>query len=365
MPTVRFSPRHLLLSNPARTRSVSGLLVMLLLLVSTVVFAGVKIDHKHIKKSKSGQRIEVAAKILDKQNGIKEVRAYFKSGYDTRFWFAPMRASGDGFVGVLPAPALGATSIQYRIYAVSGNGEFVKTELFSIKIEDDEDALARLEAKEPTSVEIDLDEIEQIRDLARRGGEPQPSQRVEVRNDVPGSQTPSNIVGFNDYIVVANSAPAAAGAGLAAATAIGAGGGLGAGAVIGGVAALGGVAVAAGASGGDDHHSDTAPPVVADRTVQCNNTTQQGAEIAERVAVELGVRSGSFGFRYETFTFPDRMRVEYEGRTLFDTGCVGTNGERSRTISFSGSSSQVVIDVAPNCDGRNRSTGWNFTVVCP
>jgi hypothetical protein len=153
---------------------------------------------------------------------------------------------GDGrYVGILPAPALGAETVQYLIYAVSSAGDFVKTAVYTIRIDDDERALARAEARQPTDVEIDLDRIEQARDLARRAGEPDPSTRVEVRNDVPGSTEPTSLPGFDDYIVMADAAPAAAGAGLAGAAVAKGAGGIGVGKVVGGALLLGGVAVAA------------------------------------------------------------------------------------------------------------------------
>lgn len=234
-------------------RGICGATLVLAILGADAVSAKVKIEHDPIAKSKSGRRIEIEAGIKDKQAGVKDARVYFKSGYDSRFWFAPMRVSGNKYLGILPAPALGADTVEYRIYAVNGSGQFVKTQLYTIKIDDDEEALARLQHKQPTDVELDLDQIEQVRDLARRGGEPDPSTRVEVRNDVPGSVNPSQIPGFHDYIVMANAAPAAAGAGLGAATAIKAGGaGLGKGAVLGTLAGLGGVAAAIAATSSSD-----------------------------------------------------------------------------------------------------------------
>jgi hypothetical protein len=218
----------------------------LALLASSALVAAVKIEHDPVEKSKSGHRIELEAKIQDKAVGVREARAYFKSGHDTRFWFAPLRPVGDKHVGILPAPALGAKTVEYRIYAVNGLQDFVKTQIYKIQIKDDEEALARMEAKEPTNVEIDLDQIEQMRDLARQGGEPDPSTQVEVRNDVPGSEMPSSIPGFQDYIVLAEASPAAAGAGLAGAATVKAGGaGIGAGAVVGTTLVLGGLAAGA------------------------------------------------------------------------------------------------------------------------
>jgi len=56
------------------------------------------------------------------------------------------------------------------------------------------------------------------------------------------------------------------------------------------------------------------------------------------------------------------MIVSYEGRSLFDTGCVGTSG--SVLLSYSGSSSKVAVQVFPSCAGGSGTT-WNYTVHCP
>ncbi len=94
----------------------------------------------------------------------------------------------------------------------------------------------------------------------------------------------------------------------------------------------------------------------------CNGLQEQGADTPETRVVDLGQTSGSFQFEYETFNVQDRLVVTYEGRVLFDTGCVGANGVE--TISYSGSSSLVTVSVTPNCDDGD-STQWNFTVSCP
>lgn len=336
-------------------------LLSLALVPGAPLSAKVKIEHDPVKKSKSGHRIEIDAKIVDKKAGIRDARAYFKSGHDNRFWFAPMRPNGaKEYLAVLPAPALFADTVQYRIYAVNGGDDFVKTQIYSIEIEDDEEALERLEQKEPTDVEIDLDQIEEAYDLATQGGEPDPSSQVEVRNDVPGSENPSQLTGFQDYVVLAEAPPAAAGAGLAGATVVSAGGGIGAGAILGTTLALGGVAAGADAidSSDDDDGGGTAPP----GAQACNQQTVAGGDQGTTVNVELGQRSGTFTFEWDTESIPDRIRVFYQGKTLFNTKCVGSSG--TERIPFSGSDTHVTVQVDANCSGTT-GTGWSFTVHCP
>jgi hypothetical protein len=49
---------------------------------------------------------------------------------------------------------------------------------------------------------------------------------------------------------------------------------------------------------------------------------------------------------------------------IFDSGCVGTDGERNVIVPFSGTSDEIRVDVEPNCSGT-RGTGWYFDVRCP
>jgi hypothetical protein len=76
----------------------------------------------------------------------------------------------------------------------------------------------------------------------------------------------------------------------------------------------------------------------------------------------MGRTAGTFHFLYDTYFMEDRMTVKYEGATLFDTGCVGASGDV--ILSFSGSSSAITVEVAPNCAGGS-GTAWTFTVQCP
>jgi hypothetical protein len=96
----------------------------------------------------------------------------------------------------------------------------------------------------------------------------------------------------------------------------------------------------------------------------CNQLNVAGFDTPETRVVELGRTSGTFTFSYDTQFQQDRMVVVYEGRTLFDTGCVGTNGTRTQTISYAGNSTQISVQVTPNCAG-GFGTVWEFTVSCP
>jgi hypothetical protein len=82
--------------------------------------------------------------------------------------------------------------------------------------------------------------------------------------------------------------------------------------------------------------------------------------------IELGRSSGTFSFKYHTGLVADRLRVVYQGVTLFDTGCVatGTNVYVTQSIFYSGTSTSVVVEVTPNCAGGTGS-GWDYEWTCP
>ncbi len=112
----------------------------------------------------------------------------------------------------------------------------------------------------------------------------------------------------------------------------------------------------------------TAVPTKPPTQIGCDKTTKQGGNKPETFIVELGQKSGTFIFKYNMYSVPDRMLVEYEGRKLFDTGCTGNKhgsgkGAGSKSITYSGASTKVTVKVLPSCEGGN--TQWTFTASCP
>lgn len=95
---------------------------------------------------------------------------------------------------------------------------------------------------------------------------------------------------------------------------------------------------------------------------QCSATQNAGGDVPDTRTIELGKTAGSFVFSYETYSQQDQILVRYMGSTLFDTGCVGASG--SKTLSYAGASSQITVQVIPNCKGGS-GTAWNYTVSCP
>jgi PKD repeat protein len=98
---------------------------------------------------------------------------------------------------------------------------------------------------------------------------------------------------------------------------------------------------------------------------QCETVIKSGSNIPDTYMVELGNTSGTFTFEYDTWEVKDQILVSYEGITLRDTLCVGTEGNKREKISYNGSSTQVMVQVRPNCEGEDEETKWDYTIRCP
>jgi hypothetical protein len=158
----------------------------------------------------------------------------------------------------------------------------------------------------------------------------------------------------------------------AAGASVAGGGGLSTGAVagiVGGVGAVAGGAVVLTQAGGDDTTagqqggtSTQTPPACLPR-----QPTQGSGSAPFEGSFEMGRTSGTFDFRYDSGNFEDHFIVIYEGRALFDTGCVATEPGvgRVQTIAYAGSSTTITVRVNANCTGRPDNPFWNFTVGCP
>jgi hypothetical protein len=96
----------------------------------------------------------------------------------------------------------------------------------------------------------------------------------------------------------------------------------------------------------------------------CENFVEEGSDEPETHVINLHSYTGTFEFKYETFGEEDQIVVEYEGKQLFDTLCIGTNGWKEKDIFYSGNSTQITVRVEPNCD-NGSGTQWEFKVSCP
>ena len=96
----------------------------------------------------------------------------------------------------------------------------------------------------------------------------------------------------------------------------------------------------------------------------CQAQAMRGSDVGEMRRIDFGQTSGSFLLKYDTGDrSDDRVVVLYEGRTLFDSGCVSTGGPQMRALNFSGNSSAVTVQVMPNCRGGWGSS-WSIEVAC-
>ncbi|MEZ5739327.1 MAG: hypothetical protein R3E68_07655 [Burkholderiaceae bacterium] len=106
--------------------------------------------------------------------------------------------------------------------------------------------------------------------------------------------------------------------------------------------------------------ADIAPPPP---LAQCSSVQNAGGDTADTRTVPLGSTSGSFSLSYQMFTIKDQIRVLYDGRPIYDSGCVG--GSKTQLIPYSGLASFVTVQVLPNCSGNTSGTAWNYSVTCP
>lgn len=131
--------------------------------------------------------------------------------------------------------------------------------------------------------------------------------------------------------------------------------------IIGGAAAAVGLAAAAGSSSSSDG-GVAYPTGPSDTPGQCNEQQVAGGNEADQRYIEMGQKAGEFDFTYQTYSAEDRIVVYYEGQIKHDTGCVGEYG--TVPVTYSGNSTQIYVEVFPNCAG-DTSTAWNYTVHCP
>jgi hypothetical protein len=106
----------------------------------------------------------------------------------------------------------------------------------------------------------------------------------------------------------------------------------------------------------------TPTPTPSATPVPCSSVQVAGGDAPETRTIEMGRMSGTFNFSYDTYSIADRIVVLYEGKTLFDTGCVGASG--SVNILYIGTSTTITVQVTPNCAGGS-GTQWTFKVGCP
>ena len=261
----------------------------------------------------------MSTKVTEKgeEAGIKEVRLYFKQGGEDRYYYAPMVAGEkSNYTGVIPAPALGAGNIEYRFFVIDNEQRFAKTDPFAVQIEDDEQALMRMQKKPPQDVKIDISEAQDIQDsvkkinksrevtdadranTAKEAGEPDSSSRVDVRTEE--FTATSQLKGFLDYINLLYVAPVG-GIALASATIVGTTAAAPVGAILGGIAAVGVAAAAGGSSSGGGHSDGSSGGGTS--SIACNSVAESGGDAANSYNVALGKNIRNYWFWLENVRY--------------------------------------------------------------
>jgi len=108
--------------------------------------------------------------------------------------------------------------------------------------------------------------------------------------------------------------------------------------------------------------STTVSATVKPQIKPCNQSGDSGKDTPETNSYSMGKTSGTFDFSYNTQTVKDQIVILYEGKVIYDTGCVGKSGTAS--VSFSGNTDFVTVSVRPNCDGT-QGTKWSYGIGCP
>ena len=115
---------------------------------------------------------------------------------------------------------------------------------------------------------------------------------------------------------------------------------------------------------------EVAPTLEIGETVEmgCNNFVRAGRDIVvprlDTYLVDMGKPTGTFALEYQTYTEPDRIVIEYEGKTLLDTGCIGDSGRQA--VTYSGKENTIKVSLYSRCDFVGPMvTDWDFSISCP
>jgi hypothetical protein len=110
--------------------------------------------------------------------------------------------------------------------------------------------------------------------------------------------------------------------------------------------------------------SDPVEVFVPQLHVRCAGLQEAGGDTPDTSIANLGQSSGDFVYWYETFTIRDQIIIRHGGEVIFDTGCVGEQASRSITLADGVPSTEIEVEVIPNCEGTT-STAWEYKVSCP
>jgi len=103
--------------------------------------------------------------------------------------------------------------------------------------------------------------------------------------------------------------------------------------------------------------------VVHSNALKCNEIAKAGFNKPEQYRVNIG-NSKFITLKFESYSAKDNIIVGYEGKQIFNSGCVGTRGWKSYKLRTDGFTDYVQITVLPNCLGHQNSTQWKFVLEC-
>lgn len=99
----------------------------------------------------------------------------------------------------------------------------------------------------------------------------------------------------------------------------------------------------------------------------CTNVKAYGSADLEQFSVSFeNAVDDEVTLEFNTYTIPDQVIIKNSsGRTLFDSGCLGTEGQKVEKIRINKKfSPKVTIQVKEECAGRDASTGWKLSLKC-
>ena len=95
-------------------------------------------------------------------------------------------------------------------------------------------------------------------------------------------------------------------------------------------------------------------------TAKCPTTQESGGQGVTTLTINLLKTSGTFQVKYEMYTIPDELTVQYEGKTIFSTGGL-VSGASTASVSFAGTSTKIQVII----NAPNAGTAWDVFVGCP
>lgn len=96
---------------------------------------------------------------------------------------------------------------------------------------------------------------------------------------------------------------------------------------------------------------------------KCNEQTVAGNDTPDDRIIDIGKAHTVISFKYETYTIKDQINVYYKNHLIFSSNCIGTQGERTTSITLDDNESSLRVNVIPDCAGES-GTAWYYTIEC-